>query len=264
MTKRANNKPCRAGLLVLKNGYIVAAPAGAALILPDEEFMAQPLMPHATASWLIDNTALSFVQIAAFCELHILEVQAMADDLAATKYTGRDPIRAGELTQAEIDKGQNDPEYHLTMFRPPEAATRSKGPRYTPVSKRQDKPDGIAWIVRNHPDVPDGQIGKLIGTTRTTIAAIRDRSHWNMANIVPKDPVTLGLCPQRELDAIVAKAAKKAGLEAPVDNRLDGDRAALITELRAEREAQVRAADALANGEAAEDAPLTMDTLFKK
>jgi len=240
----------------------MAVPDGAALILSDEDFMAQPLMPHATASWLIDNTALSFEQIAAFCELHILEVQAMADDLAATKYTGRDPIRANELTQAEIDKGQNDPNYRLMMFRAPEAATRSKGPRYTPVSKRQDKPDGIAWIIRNHPEVSDGQIGKLIGTTRTTIGAIRDRSHWNMANITPKDPVTLGLCPQRELDAIVAKAAKKAGIEAPVDNRLDGDRAALITELRAEREAHARAADEVAGEEAG--APLTMDTLFKK
>jgi len=224
--------------------------------------MAQPLMPHATASWLVDNTALTFEQISAFCGLHILEVQAIADDLTATKLTGRDPIRAGELTLAEIEKGQNDPAYRLVMVRAPEAATRSKGPRYTPVSKRQDKPDGIAWIIRNHPEVSDGQISKLIGTTRQTIGAIRDRSHWNMSNIVPKDPVTLGLCPQRELDAIVAKAAKKAGLEAPIDSRLDGDRAALITELRAEREAQSRAADAIANGES--DAPLTIDTLFKK
>ncbi len=226
--------------------------------------MAQPLMPHATASWLVDNTALTFEQISTFCGLHILEVQAIADDLTATKLTGRDPIRAGELTQAEIDKGQNDPNYRLVMAREPEAATRSKGPRYTPVSKRQDKPDGIAWIIRNHPEVSDGQIGKLIGTTRTTISAIRDRSHWNMANIVPKDPVTLGLCPQRDLDALVAKAAKKAGIEAPTDTRLDGDRAKLIVELRAEREAHARAADALAHGEAEPDAPLTMDTLFKK
>ncbi len=224
--------------------------------------MALPLMPHATASWLVDNTALTFEQISTFCGLHILEVQAIADDLTATKLTGRDPIRAGELTQAEIDKAQNDPHYAMVMARAPEAATRSKGPRYTPVSKRQDKPDGIAWIIRNHPEVTDGQIGKLIGTTRTTIAAIRDRTHWNMVNIVPKDPVTLGLCPQRELDALVAKAAKKAGIEAPVDSRLDGDRAALITELRAEREAHARAADAVAHGE--NDAPLTMDTLFKK
>ena len=205
--------------------------------------MAQPLMPHATASWLVDNTSLSFEQIAEFCGLHILEVQAIADDTAATKLTGRDPVRAHELTQEEIEKGQADPSYSLKMLKGPEQVRRTKGPRYTPVSKRQDKPDGIAWIIRNHPEISDGAIGNLIGTTRTTIAAIRDRSHWNIANITPKDPVTLGLCSQRELDAIVAKAAKAAGIEAPVDNRLEGDRAALITELRAEREQAARDAE---------------------
>ena len=205
--------------------------------------MAQPLMPHATASWLVDNTSLSFQQIAAFCGLHILEVQAIADDTAATKLTGRDPIRAHELTQAEIDKGQADPNYVLVMSKVPEPVRRTKGPRYTPVSKRQDKPDGIAWIIRNHPEVSDGQISQLIGTTRTTIAAIRDRSHWNMANITPKDPVTLGLTSQRELDAVVAKAAKAAGIEAPVDTRLEGDREALIAQLRNERETAAHAGD---------------------
>jgi hypothetical protein len=199
--------------------------------------MAQPLMPHATASWLVDNTALSFEQIAAFCGLHILEIQAIADDMAATKLTGRDPVRAGELSQAEIDKAQADPKYRMVMAKGPEQVRRTKGPRYTPVSKRQDKPDGIAWIIRNHPEVSDGQIGKLIGTTRTTIAAIRDRTHWNIANITPKDPVTLGLSSQRELDAVVAKAAKAAGIEAPVDDRLEGDREALLGELRAQRDA---------------------------
>ncbi|WP_293884387.1 DUF1013 domain-containing protein [Sphingomonas sp.] len=206
-------------------------------------------MPHATASWLVDQTSLSFEQIANFCGLHILEVQAIADDTAATKLTGRDPIRAFELTLAEIDKGQADPNYALKMFREPEAVTRTKGPRYTPVSKRADKPDGIAWIIRNHPEVSDGQIGKLIGTTRTTIAAIRDRTHWNMANITPKDPVTLGLSSQRELDAIVAKAAKAAGIEPVVDNRLEGDRAALITQLRTERDDATKLAEQIASGE---------------
>ena len=138
--------------------------------------MAQPLMPHATASWLVENTSLTFEQIAEFCGLHILEVQAIADDTAATKLTGRDPIRAGELIHDEIVKGQNDPDYALQMHKAPEAVRRTRGPRYTPVSKRQDKPDGINWIIKNHPEVTDGQIGKLIGTTRTTIAAIRDRS----------------------------------------------------------------------------------------
>ena len=203
-----------------------------------------PLMPHATASWLVDNTALTFEQIAEFCGLHILEVQAMADDLAGQKYTGRDPIHSGELNQAEIDKGQANPEYKLKMQRAPISVSRTKGPRYTPVSKRQDKPDGIAWILRNHPEVSDAQIGKLIGTTRTTIAAIRDRSHWNIGNINPKDPVTLGLCSQRELDSLVAKAAKKAGIEddGSAAVRLGSDREALIEELRAERDASAKAA----------------------
>ena len=209
--------------------------------------MAQPtpLMPHATASWLVDNTALSFEQIAEFCGLHILEVQAMADDLASSKYTGRDPVHSGELTHEEIEKGQADPNYRLQMHRAPVDVSRTKGPRYTPVSKRQDKPDGIAWILRNHPEISDAQIGKLIGTTRNTINAIRDRSHWNIQNIQPKDPVTLGLCSQRELDAAVAKAAKRASAneeagEAVIESR--DDRAQLIEELRAEREAAAKAA----------------------
>jgi hypothetical protein len=208
--------------------------------------VAQPLMPHATASWLVDNTALGFDQIAEFCGLHILEVQAIADDTAGTKYTGRDPVRAHELANEEIQKGEADPDYRLHMLKGPDPVRRTKGPRYTPVSKRQDKPDGIAWILRNHPEVSDGAIGKLIGTTRTTIAAIRDRTHWNISNIQPKDPVTLGLCSQRELDGLVAKAAKKAGIEAPTDNRLAGDREALIRELHQERaDANRRAEEAL-------------------
>ena len=206
--------------------------------------MAQPLMPHATAAWLVENTSLTFEQIAEFCGLHILEIQAIADDTAATKLTGRDPVRAGELTHDEIVKGQNDPEYRLQMWKAPEAVRRTRGPRYTPVSKRQDKPDGIAWIIKNHPEVSDGQIGKLIGTTRTTIAAIRERTHWNMANITPKDPVTLGLTTQRELDAAVAKAAKAAGVPAPTDTRFEGDREALIEQLRAERDQHARDAEA--------------------
>ena len=195
---------------------------------------ANPLMPHATASWLVDSTGLTFEQIAEFCGIHILEVQAMADDLAGSKYTGRDPVHAGELSNDEIERGQADPAYR---------------PRYTPVSKRQDKPDGIAWIRRNHPEISDAQVGKLIGTTRNTIAAIRDRSHWNISNINPKDPVTLGLCSQRELDGIVARAAKKAGIEedqASRDARLGDDRTALIEELRAEREVNLKAAAAAA------------------
>lgn len=223
--------------------------------------MAQPapLMPHATASWLVDNTALSFEQIAEFCGLHILEVQAMADDLASSKYTGRDPVHSGELNHAEIKKGEVDPAYQLQMQRAPVDVSRTKGPRYTPVSKRQDKPDGIAWIIRNHPEISDAQIGKLIGTTRNTINAIRERSHWNIQNIQPKDPVTLGLCSQRELDSAVAKAAKRAPQVeveeveddgAPVDRR--DDREKLIEELRAERDAATKVAVAAAQEAEAE------------
>lgn len=217
--------------------------------------MAQPLMPHATASWLVENTSLSFDQIADFCGLHILEVQAIADDTAATKLTGRDPIRSGELTHEEIEKGQKDPDYKLQIQKVPDQVRRTKGPRYTPLSKRQNKPDGIAWLVKNHPELSDGQIGKLIGTTRTTISAIRDRSHWNMANIAPKDPVTLGLTTQRELDAAVAKAQKAAGAAEPVDEHFEEDRQALIEELRAEREQHARDAEAaIAAAEAGETA----------
>ena len=203
-----------------------------------------PLMPHATATWLVDNTGLSFEQIAEFCGLHILEVQAMADDLAGSKYTGRDPVYAGELTQEEIEKGQADSTYSLKMQKAPAEVTRTKGPRYTPVSKRQDKPDGIAWLLRNHPEVTDAQISKLIGTTRNTIGAIRERSHWNIQNIQPKDPVTLGLCSQRELDAVVKAAAKKAGLENAVSDPAveASDKARLIEELRRERDDNEKAA----------------------
>ena len=211
----------------------------------------KPLMPHATASWLVDNTSLSFSQIADFCGLHILEVQAMADDLASSKYTGRDPIHSGELTHDEIERGQADPNYSLKMQRAPVQVSRTKGPRYTPVSKRQDKPDGIAWLLRNHPEISDAQISRLIGTTRNTITAIRERTHWNISNIQPKDPVTLGLCSQRELDAIVARAAKKAGLEVSATGAFGSadDKQALIEELRAEREAAVKA-----SAEAAQEA----------
>ncbi|WP_373489736.1 DUF1013 domain-containing protein [Parasphingorhabdus sp.] len=216
----------------------------------------KPLMPHATATWLVDNTALGFEQIAEFCGIHILEVQAMADDLASSKYTGRDPVHAGELTLAEIARGQADPAYSLKMQKAPVAVSRTKGARYTPVSRRQDKPDGISWILRNHPEFSDAQISKLIGTTRNTINAIRDRTHWNIQNIQAKDPVTLGLCSQRELDAAVAKAAKNIvpveGEEPVVVAEGASDREKLIEELRAERTANVKAAsDAAQEAEAA-------------
>ncbi len=170
------------------------------------------LMPKATAVWLVDNTALTFRQIAEFCQLHELEVKGIADGDVAMGIKGMDPVNAGQLSRDEIERAEKDPGHQLQLLAPkveiPEVKTK-KGPRYTPVSRRQDRPDAIAWLLRNHPEIPDSQVIKLVGTTKPTIAAIRDRTHWNSANIQPKDPVALGLCSQIELDAAVRKAAEK-------------------------------------------------------
>jgi hypothetical protein len=173
--------------------------------------MSQPLMPKATCVWLIDNTGLTFEQIGAFCSMHALEVQAVADGEVAIGIIGRNPVAAGELTQAELERCEADPAARLKMAKitVPRAAERTKGPRYTAMAKRQDKPDGIAWLVRNHPELADAQIGKLLGTTKTTIAAVRDRSHWNMSNIKARHPVDLGLCTYLELNAAVEAARAK-------------------------------------------------------
>lgn len=172
--------------------------------------MAQPLMPMATAVWLVENTTLTFRQISRFCGMHELEIQAIADETIAQNIVGMDPTLSGQLTWVEINKCQDDEtlDLKLTVDEVP-AQVRTKGPRYTPVSKRQDKPDAIAWIVRHHPELTDAQISKLIGTTKPTIQAIRTRSHWNISKIAPNDPVGLGLCSQIELDTMVAKAAAK-------------------------------------------------------
>lgn len=181
--------------------------------------MAQPLMPMATAVWLVDNTTLTFDQIADFCQLHVLEVQGIADGTVGMHIVGHDPTSNAQLTQAELDRCQGDPDARLVLsVDDVEAVTRTKGPRYTPVSKRQDKPDAIAWLVRSHPELSDLQISRLVGTTKPTIQAIRGRTHWNISNIRPQDPVGLGLCRQSELDEAVQlaaarkqKAAAKAG-----------------------------------------------------
>lgn len=169
-----------------------------------------PLMPKATAVWLVDNTALSFTQIASFCKLHPLEVKAIADGEAAQGIKGLDPILTGQLTREEVEKAQKDPNYQLKLqgSKVVVPETKRKGPRYTPVSRRQDRPNAILWLVRNHPELKDAQIMRLVGTTKPTIAAIRDRTHWNSANLTPSDPVTLGLCSQLELDMEVEKGAK--------------------------------------------------------
>lgn len=172
--------------------------------------MALPLMPKATAVWLVENTGLSFEQIADFCGMHELEVQAIADGEVAVGMVGRDPVAGGELAQAEIEKGEKDPGYKLKIRIQdlPQPVARAKGPRYTPVTKRGDKPDAIAWLLKSHPELSDAQLCKLIGTTKTTIAAVRDKTHWNAANIKPRNPVLLGLCSQRELEAALEKSKK--------------------------------------------------------
>lgn len=182
--------------------------------------MPLPLMPKATAVWLIDNTSLSFDQVAEFCGLHPLEVQGIADGEVAVGIQGMDPVTSGELTRAELERCEADASQRLQMAKSdlPQPSKRTKGPRYTPVAKRQDKPDGIYWLVRHHPELKDSQIARLIGTTKTTIQAVRERSHWNSPNIRPRDPVLLGLCSQVDLNAAVEKArkaAEKAGITLP-------------------------------------------------
>jgi len=178
--------------------------------------MTDILMPKATAVWLVDNTSMTFEQIADFCGLHPLEVKGIADGEVARDIRGADPIANGQLSREELDKATNDPKYrmkalvsrHAELLKP-----SKKAPRYTPVSRRQDRPDAIAWFLRNHPEITDAQISKLLGTTKATILQVRDRTHWNAANIKPVDPVTLGLVTQLELDDIVRKAAEKRARE---------------------------------------------------
>lgn len=172
--------------------------------------MTQPLMPMATAVWLVDNTALTFRQIAEFCQLHELEVQGIADGTVGSNIVGQDPTASGQLTWDEINRCQDDAKADLQLSEDDvKALPRTKGPRYTPVSKRQDKPDAIAWLVRSHPELSDLQISRLVGTTKPTISAIRERTHWNIQNIKPQDPVGLGLCKQTELDEAVRVAAAR-------------------------------------------------------
>jgi hypothetical protein len=167
-------------------------------------------MPKATAVWLVENTALTFEQIAEFCGLHALEVQAIADGEVAAQMQGLDPVANGQITAEEIKRCEQDPTARLELAKEalPEPLVKHKGPRYTPISKRQDKPDAIAWLLKNHPELSDGQISKLVGTTKPTIAAVRDRTHWNAPNIKPRHPVALGLCTLPELEAAVQRASK--------------------------------------------------------
>ena len=174
--------------------------------------MALPLMPKATAVWLVDNTTLTFEQIADFTGMHELEIQAIADGEVAVGIVGIDPTTNGQLTLDEIKRCEDKPNQKLKLNKPdmPRPKARSKGARYTPVSKRQDRPDAISWLLRHHPELADAQISRLLGTTKPTINSVRDRTHWNMTNIKPQNPVTLGLCTEADLEKALALAARKA------------------------------------------------------
>jgi uncharacterized protein len=191
--------------------------------------MNKPLMAKATAVWLVDNTTLSFHQIAEFCGMHELEIQGIADGDVATGVKGFDPVGNNQLEQVEIDRAQRDPAYKLKLKFNASAVGEEKrrGPRYTPLSKRQDRPAAILWLVKFHPELSDGAIGKLVGTTKPTILSIRERSHWNIGHITPIDPVALGLCRQSELDAAVQAAARKKAAEGTVMN--DDERRKLVS-----------------------------------
>ena len=215
-----------------------------------------PLMPKATAVWLVENTALSFDQIADFCKLHPLEVKAIADGDAAQGIKGLDPLQTQQLTREEISKAEADPNYRIQLAHSkvnlPDPKHGKKGPRYTPVSRRQDRPNAILWLVRNHPELKDAAIMRLVGTTKSTIQAIRERTHWNAASLSPLDPVTLGLCSQIDLDFEVARASKDKPTEAEAPQS-----ATLLpaAETTARKEAEA---------EAAKPQELNVDTVFAK
>jgi len=216
--------------------------------------MTEILMPKATAVWLVDNTSLTFDQIADFCGLHPLEVKGIADGDVAAGVRGADPISNGQLTREEIEKAENSGDYRMSVVKPKYAdlhqPSKRRGPRYTPLSRRQNRPDAIAWLVRNHPELSDAQISKLVGTTKTTIQAVRDRTHWNATNIKPTDPVSLGLCTQIDLDEQVKKASDRR-------RKLELENPELIQDtLKAAEELHAPEADDAASGE------INLETLF--
>jgi len=211
--------------------------------------MPHPLMPKATAVWLVDNTSLSFDQIADFCGLHALEVQGIADGEVAVGIVGRDPIANAELTREEIDRCEADSTGRLVMLEPEiDLQQRSSGPKYTPLSKRQNRPDAIAWLIKYHPELTDAQVCKMVGTTKPTVVSVRDRTHWNTPNLKPQDPVSLGMCTQTELDSAVQAAAKR------LQRKEDRERRAAAKAAR-EKAAAEAAVQAEAAPPAAEEAP---------
>lgn len=224
-----------------------------------------PLMPKATAVWLVENTTLTFDQIADFCKLHPLEVKGIADGEVAQGIKGLDPITSNQLTRAEIDAGQADSNHRLkrseTNVVIPEPKTKKKGPRYTPVSKRQDRPNAILWLVRNHPELKDAQIMRLVGTTKSTIEAVRGRTHWNAQTLQPLDPVTLGLTSQIDLDREVQRAAKEKPAKEEVHSTL---LPASETTARAEAAAAEAAQREEQSGRPRKEAPVDVESVFAK
>jgi len=221
-----------------------------------------PLMPKATAVWLVENTSLTFDQIADFCHLHMLEVKAIADGESALTIKGLDPILTGQLTREEIEKAEADANYRLAVADPKVRVpiAKRKGPRYTPVSRRQDRPNAVLWLLRNHPELKDAQIMRLVGTTKPTIDAIRNRTHWNANNLQPLDPVTLGLCSQIDLDFEVEKAAKTMPSQEP-----EPQGATLLPAAQTTTAAALAAAAASRPGQSPEkEAELQADAVFAK
>jgi uncharacterized protein len=226
-----------------------------------------PLMPKATAVWLVDNTSLSFEQIADFCKLHPLEVKGIADGEVAAGIKGFDPVANGQLTREEIETAERDPDYRLKMSEPkvklPQVKPTKKGPRYTPVSRRQDRPNAILWLLRNHPELKDAQIMRLVGTTKATIQQVRERTHWNSASLQPMDPVTLGLASQIDLDFEVQRAAKD---RPAVEGAAEGGQTLLPAEVSTAQPAQ--RAEPFGNLEApkkpAPEEKLDVDSVFAK
>jgi hypothetical protein len=225
-----------------------------------------PLMPKATAVWLVENSSLTFDQIANFCKLHPLEVKGIADGEVAAGIKGHDPVSSGQLTREEIAAAEADPERELNLaaskVRLPEL-TKKRGPRYTPLSRRQDRPNAILWLVRNHPELKDAQIMRLAGTTKTTLQAIRNRTHWNSVALTPMDPVTLGLCSQIDLDFEVNRAAKD---RAPIaedrgQTLLPAD---VTTRTHGEENATEEDVFGKSNAPAEEEADLDVDSVFAK
>ena len=236
--------------------------------------MAKPLMAKATAVWLVDNTTISFKQIADFVDLHELEVQGIADGDVAQGVKGFDPVANNQLTQEEITAAEGNPLHKLKLkfYAAASGEEKRRGPRYTPLSKRQDRPASIYWLVKFHPELADSQISKLVGTTKPTIQAIRERTHWNIANIQPVDPVALGLCKQSELDQAVQKAVAKKAAEGGVMS--DDERRKLVsTEQSLEMEAEPKIPSGMEGLEAftlggseddapSSDAPVDADSFF--